>query len=149
MSGGEIAALIAAGAFLMLVVVLAVPILRLRHTVDAATRAVNDITDRTGPILGNVNTTVESVNTALTQVHTSLDGVNLQLERVDTITSHVSQVTANVANLATVVTAAAANPLTKAAAFAYGVRRARARRREAEDEALLRARFKAERKARR
>ena len=54
-SGGEIAALIAAGAFLVLVLVLAVPILRLRHTVDAATQAINDITDRTGPILGNVN----------------------------------------------------------------------------------------------
>ena len=39
MSGGEIAALIAAGAFLMHVVVLAVPILRLRHTVDEATNA--------------------------------------------------------------------------------------------------------------
>src|SRR5215813_9993988 len=89
-SGGEIAALIAAGAFLMLVLVLAVPILRLRHTVDAATRAVNEITDRTAPILTNVNTTVENVNTAITQVHTSLDGVNLQLARLDTITGHVS-----------------------------------------------------------
>ena len=100
------------------------PILRLRHTVDAATQAVNDLNDRTGPILGNVNTTVENVNTALGQVQTSLDGVNLQLARLDTITGHVSQVTANVANLATVVTSAAANPLAKAAAFAYGVRRA-------------------------
>src|SRR6476646_7815629 len=107
--GGEIAALIAAGAFLMLVVVLAVPILRLRHTVDAATRAVNDLTDRAGPILGNVNTTVEHVNTALTQVQTSLDGVNIQLARIDTITSHAAQVSANVANLTTVVTAAASN----------------------------------------
>ena len=43
MSGGEIAALIAAGAFLMLVLVLAVPILRLRHTVDATTRMITDV----------------------------------------------------------------------------------------------------------
>jgi uncharacterized protein YoxC len=148
-SGGEIAALIAAGAFLMLVVVLAVPILRLRHTVDAATRAVNEITDRTAPILGNVNSTVENVNTALTQVHTSLDGVNLQLARLDTITGHVSQVSANVANLATVVTSAASNPLTKVAAFTYGMRRATKQRREAEEEAELRSRLKAERKAHR
>jgi len=148
-SGGEIAALIAAGAFLMLVLVLAVPILRLRHTVDAATRAVNDITDRAGPILGNVNTTVENVNTALTQVQTSLDGVNLQLARIDTITGHAAQVSANVANLTTVVTAAAANPLAKVAAFAYGMRRAANRRREADEEGELRDRLKAERKARR
>lgn len=147
MSGGQIAALIAAGAFLMLVLVLAVPILRLRHTVDAATRAIDDLTDRTGPILANVNTTVEHVNTTLGQVHTSLDGVNLQLARIDTITHHASQVTANVANLTTVITAAAANPLAKAAAFTYGVRRAAAKRRAAEEEAELRARLKAERKA--
>ena len=94
MSGGEIAALVAAGAFLMLVLVLAVPILRLRHTVDAATRAINDINDRTAPLLGNVNTTMEEVNTALGQVHTTLDGVNLQLAKVDTITGHAQSVTA-------------------------------------------------------
>src|SRR5215468_9526655 len=111
----------------MLVLVLAVPILKLRHTVDAATGAINDLNDQAGPILGNVNTTVGNVNTALTQVHTSLDGVNLQLARLDTITQHVQQVTANVSNLATVVTSAAASPLVKAASFGYGIRRASAR----------------------
>src|SRR6266545_3414982 len=91
----------------MLVLVLAVFILRLRRPVDAATRALDDVADRTGPLLGNVNTTIENVNTALTQVHTSLDGVNLQLARLDTITAHAQTVTANVANLSTVVSAAA------------------------------------------
>ena len=113
---GQVAALIAAIAFLLLCGALAVPILRLRHTVDAATNTINDINDRTGPILGNVNTTIENVNTALTQAHTTLEGVNLQLARLDTITEHVSHVTANVANLTTVVTSAAASPLGKAAA---------------------------------
>src|SRR6185312_370951 len=98
-----IAALIAAGAFVMLVLVLAVPILRLRHTVDAATQAINELTERTAPLLGNVNTTVEGVNTALNQVQTSLEGVNVQLQRLDTITGHAQTVTANVANLSTVV----------------------------------------------
>jgi uncharacterized protein YoxC len=147
-SGGEIAALVAAGAFLMFVLVVAVPILRLRRTVDAATNTINSLNDRAGPILGNANTTVENVNTALTQMHTTLEGVNLQLERLDTITHHAAQVSANVANLTTVVTAAAANPLTKAAAFAYGVRRAASRRRAAADEAELRAKLKADRKER-
>src|SRR4051812_46186687 len=105
----------------MLVLVLAVPILRLRHTVDAATPAINGIADQTGPLLGNVVETVANVNAALTQVHTSLDGVNLQLARLDTITAHAQSVTANVANLTTVVTSAAANPLVKVAAFSYGV----------------------------
>jgi uncharacterized protein YoxC len=149
MSGGEIAALVAAGAFLMFVVVVAVPILKLRHTVDAATQTLNSLNDRAGPILGSVNTTVDNMNTALTQVHTSLEGVNLQLARLDTITHHAAQVSANVANLTTVVTAAAANPLAKAAAFAYGMRRAASRRRAAADEAELRAKLKSDRKERR
>src|SRR5918912_1388522 len=108
-SAGGVAALVASGAFLMLVVVLAVPLLRLRHTVDATTRALRDVADQTGPILGGVKTTVDNVNTTLGQVQTSLDGVNLQLARVDAITEHVQHMTANVANLTTVVTAATAN----------------------------------------
>lgn len=147
MTGGEIAGLIAAGAFVMLVLVLAVPILRLRHTVDAATRALNDLNERTGPILANVNTTVENVNTTLTQVQTSLDGVNVQLARLDHVGRNVQQVSANVANLATVVTSAAANPLVKVASFGYGLRRASAKRKMAEEEAQVRASLKAQRKA--
>jgi len=144
---GEIAALVAAGAFLMLVLVLAVPILRLRHTVDAATRTINDLNDQTGPLMRNVNTTVENVNTALTQVHTSLDGVNIQLAKLDTMTGHAQNVTANIANLTTVVSAAAANPLVKVAAFGYGVRRAASARRHAEDEREVRATLKQQRRA--
>jgi uncharacterized protein YoxC len=146
-SFGEIAALVAAGAFVMLVLVLAVPILRLRHTVDAATRAINDLNDRSGPLLGNVNTTIENVNTALGQVHTSLDGVNLQLAKVDAMTGHAQQVTANVANLATVVSAAASNPLVKVAAFSYGVRKAAAKRRHADEEREVRAALKEQRRS--
>ncbi|MDG4770516.1 MULTISPECIES: DUF948 domain-containing protein [unclassified Solwaraspora] len=147
MDGGQIAALVAAGAFLMLVLVLAVPILRLRHTVDAATRAINDLNDRTGPLLGQVNTSMENVNTALGQVHTTLDGVNIQLAKIDTMTGHAQNVTANVANLATVVSAAAANPLVKVAAFGYGVRRAASARRHAEQERDVRAELKQRRRA--
>jgi uncharacterized protein YoxC len=148
-SVGEIAALVAALAFLILVAALIVPILKLRHTVDAATRAINDLNDRSAPLLGNVNGTIENVNTALGQVHTSLDGVNLQLTRLDIITGHAQQVTANVANLSTVISAATANPLVKMAAFSYGVRKATAVRRHAEREREVRAVLKEQRKARR
>jgi uncharacterized protein YoxC len=147
MTGGEIAGLIAAGAFLMLVFVLAVPILKLRHTVDAATRAINDLTDRTGPLLGNVTETVQNVNTALGQVQVSLDGVNLQLAKVDTITGHAQNISASIANLVTVVSAAAANPLVKVASFGYGLRKAAAARRHAEDERAVRTTLKQRRKA--
>jgi uncharacterized protein YoxC len=143
---GQIAALVAAGAFLMLVLVLARPIWRLGNTVDAATQAINDINDRTAP-LANMNVTVENVNTALGQVHTSLDGVNIQLAKIDTMTGHAQNVTANIANLSTVVSAAAANPLVKVAAFGYGVRRAAAARRHAEQEREVRTTIKQERRA--
>jgi uncharacterized protein YoxC len=142
----EIAALIASGAFLMLVLVLAVPILRLRRTVDAATNAINNMNERSTPLLDNVTTTVENVNIALSQMNTTLDGVNLQLEKVDAVTGHVQQVTANVANLSAVVTAAATNPLVKVAAFSYGVRKAAAARRHAEQEREVRAELKQRRK---
>jgi len=147
MDAGEIAGLIAAGAFLMLVLVLAVPILKLGKTVDAATNAINELNDRTGPLLGNVNETVTNVNTALGQVQISLDGVNVQLAKVDTMTSHAQNVTASVANLATIVSAAAANPLIKVASFGYGLRKASAARRHAEDERAVRASLKQRRKA--
>jgi uncharacterized protein YoxC len=146
---GQVAALIAAIAFLVLCAAIAVPILRLRHTIDAATDAINDINDRTGPLLGNLNATVENVNVTLGQTKVTLDGVNLQLARLDLITGHVSQVTANVANLTTIVSSAAASPLAKAAAFAFGVRRATARRRADEEEAEMRARLKQERREQR
>ena len=149
MDAGEIAGLIAAGAFLMLVIVLAVPILKLGRTVDAATRAINDLTDRTGPLLTNVNETVENVNTTLGQVQVSLDGVNLQLAKIDTITEHAAHVTANVANLSTVVAAAAANPLVKVASFGYGVRKAVNNRRRADEDREVRETIKQRRKARR
>lgn len=147
MHAGEVAGLIAAGAFLMLVIVLAVPILKLGRTVDAATRAINDLNDRTGPLLGNVNETVENVNTALGQVQVSLDGVNLQLAKVDTMTEHAAHVTANVANLSTVVAAAAANPLIKVASFGYGLRKAASARRRADEDREVRTTIKQRRKA--
>jgi uncharacterized protein YoxC len=141
-SGGAIAALIAAGAFAMLVIVLCIPIYRLRYTVDAATQAINDLNAQARPLLGNVNASVDNVNTALTQVHTTLDGVNHQLLRVDTITGHAADISANVANLATVVTSAAANPLVKVAAFSYGVRKAATSRRQADEDKQVRATIK-------
>lgn len=147
MHPGEVAALIAAGAFVMLVLILAVPILRLRHTVDAATRAINDVTDRTSPLLGDVDLTIKGVNEALGQVHTTLDGVNLQLQRLDAITGHAQTVTANVANLSTVVTSAASSPLVRAASLTYGVRKALANRRKADEEAEVRATLKEQRRA--
>ncbi|NUR74050.1 MAG: DUF948 domain-containing protein [Hamadaea sp.] len=147
MRGWEIAALVAAGAFAVLMLALVVPVLRLRHTIDAATQTLKDVQVRTGPLLDEVHGTVDNVNTALGQVQVTLDGVNVQLARVDTMTQHAQAATANVANLVGVVSAAASSPLVKAAAFSYGFRRANAARRQADDEKAVRATLKAQRKA--
>lgn len=149
MTGFEIAALVAAGAFAVLVFALAVVLLRLRHTVDAATRAIKDVNDRTAPILDKADLTMVNVNTALGQVQTSLDGVNLQLHRVDTITGHAASVTGNVASLAGIVTSVTASPLVKLAAFGYGVRRAAARRTREVEEQEVRAQVRERRRGRR
>lgn len=152
MSGGDlaaIAALVAAGAFLLIAVALAVPLLRLRHTVDAATQALKDLDDRSAPILDKADLTMGNVNTALGQMQTTLDGVNLQLAKVDIVTSHAQTVTASVASLAAVVTSATASPLVKAAAFGYGVRRATRKRAHHEEERDVRALVRDRRKGRR
>jgi uncharacterized protein YoxC len=147
MDAGEIAGLIAAGAFLMLVLVLAVPILKLGKTVDAATRAINDLNDRTGPLLANANVAMENANTTFAEVQVCLEGVNAQLTKVDTMTTHAQNISANVANLVTVVSAAAANPLIKVASFGYGLRKATSARRAAEEDREVRATLRQRRKA--
>ena len=50
------------------------------------------------------------------------------------------------ANLSTIVSAAAANPLVKVAAFSYGVRKAAAKRRHAEEEREVRDELKERRR---
>jgi hypothetical protein len=64
------------------------------------------------------------------------------------MTAHAQAATANVANLVSVVSAAAANPLVKVAAFGYGLRRANSMRRDADDEKEVRAAMKDRRRSR-
>ncbi len=140
-SGWEIAALIAAGAFLLLVGALAVPILKLRKTVDAATRAINELTDEAAPLLASVHVSVDGANETLV-------GVNGQLAKVDTITDHVQQVTTNVSALTSLFAATLGSPMVKVAAFTYGVRKAAAARQHSDVEREVKATMKARRRAR-
>ena len=110
MSAGQIAALIAAGAFVVLVVLLAVPLLKLGRTLDEATIAIRKAHEGSAPLLSDA--------------HTTLNQVNTQLERVDGITSSARTVTANVSVLSSLFTATFGGPLVRAAAFSYGLSRA-------------------------
>jgi uncharacterized protein YoxC len=117
-SGGEIAALIAAIAFVLLVLALAVPLIKLGRTLDEATLAIRKTHEGAAPLLAGARTT--------------LDGVNAQLDQVDGIAKGVSSITTNAAALTSIVSSTVGSPLIKVASFTYGVRKSVAQRRDAE-----------------
>lgn len=126
MSAGQIAALVAAGAFVLLVLLLAVPIIKLGRTLDEATTAIRKAHENSDPLFTGANTTITHVNT--------------QLERVDGITANARAVTGNVSALTSLFTATLGGPLVKTAALSYGLGRAiRARRRKAAESANRRS----------
>jgi uncharacterized protein YoxC len=118
LSGASIAALIAAIAFVLLVLLLAVPLLKLGRTLDEATLAVRKAHDGMGPLLNDAQQTVEAVNSQLVQ----LEG----------IAKNVNSMTTNVAAMTAVVSSTLGSPMIKAAAFTYGVRKTVSDRRDAD-----------------
>lgn len=113
MSVGDVAGLIAAIAFVLLVGFLAVPLIKLGRVLDEARESVRQITEHSVPILDEAATTVASTNG--------------QLAKVDTITTSAAQVSENVSALTGLYAAVLGKPLVKVAAFSYGVRHAFAR----------------------
>jgi len=107
---GDVAGLIAAIAFVLLVGFLAVPLWKLGKLLDEARSSVRDVTDHSVPILDEAAATVASANT--------------QLVKVDTITTSAASVSENVSALTGLYAATLGRPLVKVAAFSYGVRQA-------------------------
>ena len=68
MTAGQIAALIAAGAFVVLVLLLAVPLLKLGRTLDEATIAIRKAHEGSAPLLDDAQVTLRQVNTQLDRV---------------------------------------------------------------------------------
>jgi hypothetical protein len=119
MSAGQIAALVAAGGFVLLVILLAIPLMKLGRTLDEATIAIRKTHEGSGPLLDGANTTITHVNT--------------QLRRVDGITSDARAVTGSVSALTSVFTATLGGPLVKTAALSYGLSKAIKARRAGRD----------------
>ena len=130
-----IAGLIAAGALVLLVVIVAVPMLKLGRTLDETTLTIRQVREQSAPILSQASTTVTHVNA--------------NLERVDDITGNAANVSSNVAALTSVVAATLGSPLIKVAAFSYGVRSAAKKKREGVALAEAAQRDKDARRARR
>ncbi|AEW97689.1 MULTISPECIES: DUF948 domain-containing protein [Streptomycetaceae] len=116
MSGAEVAGLIVAVFWAILVSFLAVALVRLAQTLKKAGRLVTEVTEQAVPLLGEATAAVRSAH--------------VQLDRVDTITADVQEVTANASALSTTVASTLGGPLVKVAAFGYGVRQAVGRQNE-------------------
>ncbi len=117
MSLGDIAGLIAAVAFVLLVGFLAVPLIKLGKVLDETRLTIRNLSDEAVPLIGEVTTTVG---------HT-----NHQLQKVDTITTKVGvisdngvQVATNISALTALFAATLGSPVIRVAAFTYGVRHA-------------------------
>ncbi|MFC9817036.1 DUF948 domain-containing protein [Streptomyces virginiae] len=110
MSGVEVAGIIVAVFWAILISFLAVALVRLAQVLRATTKLVSEVTDQAVPLLADASSTVRSART--------------QLDRVDAIASDVQEVTSNASALSSTVATAFGGPLVKVAAFGYGVRKA-------------------------
>jgi uncharacterized protein YoxC len=118
MSGGAVAALVAAIAFALLVVLLAIPLLKLGRMLDEATLAIRKTHEGAAPLLDEAQDTMTQVNA--------------QLVHVEGIAKNVNAMTSNAAAMSAVVSSTVGNPMIKMAAFSYGVRKSVQERRNAD-----------------
>ncbi|MHB8342439.1 MAG: DUF948 domain-containing protein [Mycobacteriales bacterium] len=123
MTVGEVAGLIAAVAFVLLVGVVAVPLLKLGRLFASLEREV--VRGQVVPLLGETTQTVSHVNA--------------ELVRADAITANVQAMTTNASALTALFAATLGGPVVKVAAFTYGVRRAAAKHNRAELTKTVRA----------
>lgn len=110
MSGGEVAGLIVAIGWAVLVLFLAYVLIALAGTLKSLTKVVGEVGDNTVPILEEVTVTVATTN--------------MTLARVDGITDNVSDITRNAKAITSIVATGFGGPLIKVVSFTYGVRKA-------------------------
>lgn len=110
LTGGQLAGLIVAVCWAVLVAFIALTLLKLSRLLGEAGKVVREIGDQAAPLLDDMSRTVQRANE--------------QLGRTDVITKQVAGVTQNVSAVTTVMTSVVGGPLVKAAAFSYGVRKA-------------------------
>lgn len=134
LTGGQVAALIAAVFFALLMLALCFLVLKLAKTVEETQKLVAGITDKTVPLLDEVTTSV---------VH-----VNEELVRVDAITANVQSISGNVSALTSLFAATLGSPIIKVAAFSYGVRSVASKRQEKDVNRRVREELKTSRRKR-
>ncbi|MFM6980786.1 MAG: DUF948 domain-containing protein [Micrococcales bacterium] len=108
MSGGDIAAIIAASGFVLFVLFLAIPLVKLGAVLDETKDVVRTMNEEAAPLLSELTKTVQATN--------------VQLAKVDSITENISSVTTNISSLVAVFSAAIGSPLAKIAGITSGLR---------------------------
>jgi uncharacterized protein YoxC len=134
LSGGEVAGLIVAIFWGVLVCFLAYVLVKLGKVIGEAAKLVSGVADQTVPLLGEVTTSV---------VH-----VNAELTRVDAITANVEEIATNARAMTSLFSATVGAPMIKVAALSYGVRKAMRQRDAADVAKRVKREMKAERTAR-
>ncbi|MDP9867267.1 MULTISPECIES: DUF948 domain-containing protein [Streptosporangium] len=110
LTAGEVAGLIVAVAWVVLVCFLAMVLVRLARLLTETTKMVSELGERVVPLLEDVTTTVSEANR--------------QLVAVEAIAVDVKQVSGHVAKVSDVAQTLVTGPLIKIAALAHGVRQA-------------------------
>ncbi|GAB2854067.1 DUF948 domain-containing protein [Actinocorallia aurea] len=113
LNGGQLAGLIVAVFWAILVCFVSLVLLRLAKVLREAAKLVTELGEQAGPLLDDMAKTVEQAGE--------------QLDRTDVITKQVAGVSQNVSAVTTVMTSVVSGPLVKAASFSYGVRKALSR----------------------
>ncbi len=113
MTVADVAGLIAALAFVLLVGFLALPLIKLGRVFDEARDSLRELTEHSVPILDEASSTIAEAN--------------VQLGKVDTMTTSVAQVSENISALTGLYSSVLGSPLIKVASVAYGVQHAAVR----------------------
>jgi uncharacterized protein YoxC len=129
LTGGEVAALIAAVVWTVLVAFLCVALVRLTRLLSETTKVVAEFGERVRPMLDEMAATVERTGASL--------------DRVDEITANLATTTEDVSTMTALTRSVVTGPLVKVASFSYGVRRVLGQRRAL---ALVRGRRRRERR---
>lgn len=117
LTAGEVAGLIVAMAWAILVCFMAVVMVRLARLLTETTKMVSQLGDRVVPLLEDVSAAVGETNR--------------QLVAIEAITRDVKQVSGHVAKVSDITQNLVTGPLIKVAALGHGVRRAVGARRRA------------------
>jgi len=110
MSGGDIAGIIAASGFVLLVLFVAIPLIKLGGVLEETRSSIRDISRDVAPLLSELTETVSETNK--------------QLAKVDVITTNVAEVTTNISSLVAVFSATLGSPLVKLAGLSKALRTA-------------------------